>query len=142
MLVLQMRGVFIDSGTSIGRLILPVYIALRDAIRGAMAQLGYRFERGPGSFETCYAFDPNQKLERLPGLPIVELVFESQATLPLHTYNLFRHTGRGLWCLTFYPNEDQDDYVSVMGNIQMHGVEWTFDVPNQKMGFVSGACPS
>ncbi|MCO5587399.1 hypothetical protein L7F22_052979 [Adiantum nelumboides] len=138
----QMRGVFIDSGTAVGRLILPVYIVFRDAIRGAMAQVGYSFQRGPGRFETCYAFDPDQKLERLPGLPIVELVFESQATLPLHTYNLFRHTGVGLWCLTFYPNEDQAEYVSVMGSIQMHGVEWTFDVPNQKMGFVSGACPS
>jgi len=48
-------GVILDSGITVTRLALPVYIAIRDALRTAAADLGQVSIGGHSSFfDTCY----------------------------------------------------------------------------------------
>ncbi|MCO5610781.1 hypothetical protein L7F22_065022 [Adiantum nelumboides] len=131
-------GVFLDSGTSSTRFPLSVYIPLRDAIRRAMAKSGYNYFVGHYGLETCYNF-PAQDLSQVPCLPIVELLFEVEVLLQLDTYNLFKHQGERQWCLMFRP-QPEDAVDSILGNNQLHGFQWSFDLLNQKIGFLSGAC--
>ncbi|MCO5581364.1 hypothetical protein L7F22_035246 [Adiantum nelumboides] len=94
-----------------------------------------------GGLETCYKL-PSQDLKLVEGLPLVEFIFEGGASLPLDRHNFLRYfEGGDLHCFIFLSQpEEVLNGVTVIGDVQMQGTEWTFDMANKKIGFLTGVC--
>ncbi|MCO5595248.1 hypothetical protein L7F22_049288 [Adiantum nelumboides] len=129
-------GVLLDSGSQFTYFQDTIYRTLRGAIHQAMSQFGYN--PAPGDrygLDLCYQL-PSDVVD----LPILELLFESGISLPLDSSNLFEYYESGdVHCLTILA-QDMDDLPNIIGNSQMQGIEWTFDLANEKIAFRTGAC--
>ncbi|MCO5587449.1 hypothetical protein L7F22_041398 [Adiantum nelumboides] len=104
-----------------------------------MAAHRYNLVSGVYGLDTCYHL-PSQDLATVAGLPLIELLFEGGVSLPLDPFNLFEYFEEGQFhCLMFLPQQEGRLF-SVIGNFQMMGAEFTFDLTNNKIGMLRGAC--
>ncbi|KAL2456984.1 Eukaryotic aspartyl protease family protein [Abeliophyllum distichum] len=124
-------GVIVDSGTSVTRLNLPAYIALRDAFRAGASN----FKRAPdfSLFDTC--FDLSGKTE--VKVPTVVLHFaNADVSLPASNY-LIPVDSDGKFCFAFAGTRSG---LTIIGNIQQQSFRVVFDLASSRVGFVPRGC--
>ncbi|XP_022871623.1 aspartyl protease family protein 2-like [Olea europaea var. sylvestris] len=124
-------GVIIDSGTSVTRLVLPAYIALRDAFRAGASNL--KSAQNLLLFDTCYNFTGKSEVM----VPTVVLHFTNvDILLPASNY-LIPVDSKGRFCFAFAGTSDG---FSIIGNIQQQGFEVVFDLETSRVGFAPHGC--
>ncbi|MCO5563587.1 hypothetical protein L7F22_017232 [Adiantum nelumboides] len=138
----KLTGVMLDTGSSATYFPAPIYKTIRDALHESMSDSG--FEHIPGSFgglETCYKL-PFQDLKLVDRLPNVQFVFEGGVSWPIDNYNLFGYLDTSdIHCFIFLDQRDEElQSVTIIGDVQMRGTDWTYDLANDKIGFITGVC--
>ncbi len=124
-------GVIIDSGTSVTRLAMPAYIAMRDAFRAGTRRL--RPAPGFSLFDTCYNLAGMMSVD----VPTVTLHFQNGADIDFPASNyLIPVDNSNTYCFAFAGTTGP----SIIGNIQQQGFRIVFDNVNNQVGFVPGQC--
>jgi len=121
-------GSLMDSGTVVTKLPPTAYSALSSAFRAGMAQ--YPPAQGQGILDTCFDFSGGG----VPSVPPVSLVFAGGAVVNLDVDGIMLGN-----CLAFTANED-DNSLSIIGNVQQRTFEVLYDVGQSTVGFRAGAC--
>ncbi|KAG2577796.1 hypothetical protein PVAP13_6NG172400 [Panicum virgatum] len=121
-------GSLMDSGTVVTWLPPTAYSALSSAFRARMAQ--YPQAPGRGALDTCFDFSGGG----VPSVPPVSLVFAGGAVVKLDVGGIMLDN-----CLAFTANED-DNSLSIIGNVQQRTFEVLYDVGQSTVGFRAGAC--
>ncbi|RLM62195.1 hypothetical protein C2845_PM14G06630 [Panicum miliaceum] len=125
-------GSLMDSGTVVTWLPPTAYSALSSAFRARMAQ--YPPAQGRGAFDTCFDFSGLSSGGGVPSVPLVSLVFAGGAVVNLDVDGIMLGN-----CLAFTTNED-DNSLSIIGNVQQRTFEVLYDVGQSTVGFRAGAC--
>lgn len=121
-------GAVLDSRTTITRLPLTAYDALRAAFRSNM--MAYRAAPPKGILDTCFDFTG----EPVVNLPKVALVFDQDATVELDPSGVLFND-----CLAFASNGD-DASPGILGSVQQQTIEVLYDVRGGALGFRRLAC--
>ncbi|TVU13555.1 hypothetical protein EJB05_40615, partial [Eragrostis curvula] len=121
-------GTVLDSRTTITRLPLTAYQALRAAFRSSMA--AYRKAPRKGILDTCFNFTGVPVVN----LPKVALVFDRNAVLELDPSGILFND-----CLAFASNAD-DTAPGILGNVQQQTIEVLYDLATSSVGFRRLAC--
>nr|CAB3480524.1 unnamed protein product [Digitaria exilis] len=119
-------GTLMDSGTIVTRLPPTAYSSLSSAFEAGMSQ--YPPAQDPNNFfDTCFDFSSLGNGEPL-SVPEVTLVFAGGAVISLAYDGIMEGN-----CLAFKANED-DSYLSTIGNIQQRTFEVLYDVGQSTVG--------
>jgi len=121
-------GTVMDSGTVITRLPRTAYSALSSAFKAGMRQ--YPPAPPSGILDTCFDFSGGG----VPSVPPVSLVFAGGAVVNLDVDGIMLGN-----CLAVTANED-DNSLSIIGNVQQRTFEVLYDVGQSTVGFRAGAC--
>ncbi|XP_057979023.1 aspartyl protease family protein 2 [Malania oleifera] len=125
-------GVIIDSGTSVTRLTMPAYTALRDEFKKKTKNL--KLTDGFSLFDTCYDLRGKAEVK----VPTVVLHFENKVDMSLPATNyLIPVDNEGTFCFAFAGTASG---LSIIGNIQQQGFRVMFDLAKSMVGFYSGGC--
>lgn len=124
-------GTFIDSGTTITRLVDVAYTAVRDAFRSQMPNMQVESTQ---FFDTCYDLSSSSV-----DLPTITLHLDGNVELVLPKENILFSQGSRRSCLAFVSSLDSR---SIIGSVQQQNLRVVFDVPNSRVGFAQESCTS
>ncbi|XP_008777074.1 aspartyl protease family protein At5g10770-like [Phoenix dactylifera] len=126
-------GTIIDSGTVITRLPMQAYTALRSEFRQHMTK--YQLVQPFVILDTCYNFTGYNHIT----IPAVVLQFSNGVSLYVDASGILYFASLSQACLAFAGNDDENA-VSIVGNMQQRTFNVVYDVPNGRIGFGSGGC--
>ncbi|XP_077252810.1 aspartyl protease family protein At5g10770-like [Tasmannia lanceolata] len=125
-------GTLIDSGTTITRLPMSAYIALRSSFREFMSN--YTMAPALGPLDTCYDFS-QQDMQA----PKVVLHFGGDVDVEVAESGIFFLGSQSQACLAFLGNSDASDF-AVFGNHQQQTLQVVYDLTSEKVGFGVAGC--
>ncbi|KAH9290506.1 hypothetical protein KI387_034623 [Taxus chinensis] len=130
------RGIIIDSGTVITRLVEPAYNPVRDSFRRQLSSLTM-VAGASRLFDTCYN-TPSAQVN----VPQITLHFDNNVDLTLpakNTITLADDQGSA-FCLAFALPPGGSSDLSVLGNHQQQNLLVVYDVAGSRLGFASQNC--
>ncbi|KAH9293177.1 hypothetical protein KI387_041619 [Taxus chinensis] len=131
------KGIIIDSGTVITRLVEPAYNPVRDSFRRQLSSL--TMVKGASRlFDTCYKTRPSGQVN----VPPITLHFDNSLDLTLSTKNtLIPVNNQGsVLCLAFALPPDDGSGLSIIGNYQQQNFRVVYDVAGSRLGFAPQNC--
>ncbi|KAH9290507.1 hypothetical protein KI387_034624 [Taxus chinensis] len=131
------RGIIIDSGTVITRLVERAYNPVRDSFRLQLSGLTM-VEDSSGFLDTCYKTPPSGQVT----VPQITLHFDNNVDLTLpakNTITLADDQGSA-FCLAFALPPGGSSDLSVLGNHQQQNLLVVYDVAGSRLGFASQNC--
>jgi hypothetical protein len=120
-------GMIVDCGNTLTHLPETAYEKLKSAFRASMAA----YPLLPDKYDTCYNFTGYSNVT----VPRVALTFSGGVTVDLDVPNGVLLDD----CLAF-TESGPDDYVGIIGNVNMRTLEMLYDVGGGRLGFQGGAC--
>ncbi|KAI3877345.1 hypothetical protein MKX03_026402 [Papaver bracteatum] len=125
-------GVIVDSGTSVTRLRIEVYNALRDAFVKGTQNLPSA--GGFALFDTCYDLSSKTSVS----VPTVAFLFPGGKSLQLPAKNyLVPVDSKKTFCFAFAPTRSS---LSIIGNLQQQGTRVSFNIGKSVVGFSPKKC--
>uniref|UniRef100_A0ACD5WHF1 Uncharacterized protein n=1 Tax=Avena sativa TaxID=4498 RepID=A0ACD5WHF1_AVESA len=135
-MVTNHSDMIVDSGSKWTLLSSVAFSQLDTVITKAMEPLQYARAHRRGSDYICFEDAQFRQPSTWPALPVVELSFDTGATLRLPPRNTFHfHTEFGL-CTYFM----RGDGVQVLGNTMTRSIGVTYDIQGDLFAFRNGDC--
>eukprot|EP00253_Pinus_taeda_P028106 PITA_28106 len=129
------KGTVVDSGTTITKLSIAAYDAVKTSLRNKTQNLP---SAEPHLFlDTCYNLSGYSDVN----LPTITFHFANNSDMTVsHKGMLYPVKDDGSQtCLAFTATEPVDDY-TIIGNFQQQGTRMVFDNKGGRIGFASGSC--
>ncbi|KAA8544832.1 hypothetical protein F0562_019616 [Nyssa sinensis] len=125
----------LDSGTTITRLPMSIYTALRQAFVKIMMSSNYQMAPPYSILDACF----KGSLKEMSAVPKVGMIFQGGADLTLAPHNILFDVDKGITCLAFATNSATGG-VAIIGNHQQQTYKVGYDVSNSRIGFAAGGC--
>ncbi|XP_028550683.1 aspartyl protease family protein At5g10770-like [Dendrobium catenatum] len=123
----------LDSGTTFTYLPPSAYSILRSIFRTKMNK--YSMAPPLYNLDTCYDLTGHSVVD----VPEIGLIYDGEVTAFLDASGILYMTNLSQACFTFAANDDENE-VTIIGNVQQRRFKIVYDMWNLKIGFGSNGC--